>query len=98
MPGDLLDQGVQGGLRGAAGEPVVVHPQVAQLGQGGELGHRHRLRELGADVVQGAPAQGDVVLQGFVNSRETEERLVARIRELKGVKSVKTLLKVEERK
>jgi osmotically-inducible protein OsmY len=42
--------------------------------------------------------QGDVVLTGFVNSRETEERLVAKIREIKGVKSVKSLLKMEERK
>ena len=42
--------------------------------------------------------QGDVVLTGFVNSRETEERLVAKIREIKGVKSVKSLLKIEERK
>jgi hyperosmotically inducible protein len=42
--------------------------------------------------------QGDVVLQGFVNNRETEERLVAKIREIKGVKSVKSLLKVEKRK
>jgi osmotically-inducible protein OsmY len=42
--------------------------------------------------------QGDVVLQGFVNSRETEERLVAKIREIRGVKSVKSLLKMEERK
>jgi osmotically-inducible protein OsmY len=42
--------------------------------------------------------QGDVVLQGFVNSRETEERLVAKIRQIKGVKSVKSLLKMEERK
>ena len=42
--------------------------------------------------------QGDVVLQGFVNSKETEERLVTKIREIKGVKSVKSLLKVEEKK
>jgi osmotically-inducible protein OsmY len=42
--------------------------------------------------------QGNVVLTGFVNSRETEERLVAKIREIKGVKSVKSLLKVEEKK
>jgi len=41
--------------------------------------------------------QGDVVLQGFVNSRETEERLVAKIREIKGVKSVKSLLKIEKK-
>jgi hyperosmotically inducible periplasmic protein len=42
--------------------------------------------------------QGDVVLQGFVNSRETEDRLVAKIREIRGVKSVQSLLKMEERK
>jgi osmotically-inducible protein OsmY len=42
--------------------------------------------------------QRDVVLQGFVNSREAEERLVAKIREIRGVKSVKSLLKLEERK
>lgn len=42
--------------------------------------------------------QGDVVLQGFVNSRDTEARLVEKIREIKGVKSVKSLLKVEKKK
>ena len=42
--------------------------------------------------------KGDVVLTGFVNSRETEERLVAKIREIRGVKSVKSFLKMEERK
>ena len=42
--------------------------------------------------------KGDVVLQGFVNSRETEERLVKKISEIRGVKSVKSLLKVEEKK
>ena len=42
--------------------------------------------------------QGDVVLTGFVNSRATEDRLVAKIREIRGVKSVKSLLKMEERK
>ena len=41
--------------------------------------------------------QGDVVLTGFVNSRETEDRLVAKIREIRGVKSVKSLLKMEEK-
>ena len=45
-----------------------------------------------------ATTQGDVVLTGFVNSRETEERLVAKIRQIKGVKSVKSFLKMEERK
>ena len=42
--------------------------------------------------------QGDVVLTGFVNSRETEQRIVGKIREIRGVKSVKSLLKVEDRK
>jgi osmotically-inducible protein OsmY len=42
--------------------------------------------------------QGDVVLIGFVNSKQTEERLVGKIRQIKGVKSVKSLLKVEEKK
>ena len=42
--------------------------------------------------------QGDVVLQGFVNSRDTEARLVKEIRQMKGVKSVKSLLKIEEKK
>ena len=36
--------------------------------------------------------QGHVVLQGFVNNRDTEARLVAKIREIRGVKSVKSLL------
>ena len=42
--------------------------------------------------------QGNVVLTGFVNSRETEERLVAKIRAIRGVKSVKSLLRIEEKK
>lgn len=42
--------------------------------------------------------QGEVVLTGFVNSRETEERLISKIREIKGVKSVRSILKMEERK
>ena len=42
--------------------------------------------------------KGDVVLQGFVNSRETEERLVAKIEKIRGVKSVKSLLRIEEKK
>ena len=41
--------------------------------------------------------QGEVVLTGFVNSRETEERLVSNIRQVKGVKSVKSLLKIEKK-
>ena len=42
--------------------------------------------------------QGNVVLQGFVHNKQAEERLVAKIRQIKGVKSVKSLLKVEEKK
>lgn len=42
--------------------------------------------------------QGDVVIEGFVNSRKTEERLVAEISKIRGVKSVKSLLTVEKRK
>ena len=42
--------------------------------------------------------QGDVVLAGFVNSKETEKRIMGKIREIRGVKSVKSLLKVEEKK
>jgi len=42
--------------------------------------------------------QGDVVLQGFVNNRATEERLIAKTRGIRGVKSVKSLLKIEEKK
>ena len=42
--------------------------------------------------------QGNVVLTGFVNSKATEDRLVDKIRQIKGVKSVKSLLKVEEKK
>jgi osmotically-inducible protein OsmY len=41
--------------------------------------------------------KGDVVLQGYVNSRETEARLVAKIKEIKGVTSVKSLLKLQEK-
>jgi osmotically-inducible protein OsmY len=40
---------------------------------------------------------GDVVLTGVVNGRETEERLITKIREIKGVKSVKSLLKMEKK-
>ncbi|MGO9953375.1 MAG: BON domain-containing protein [Dissulfurispiraceae bacterium] len=39
--------------------------------------------------------QGDVVLTGFVNSRGTEDRVVAKIQGIKGVRSVKSLLKIQ---
>jgi osmotically-inducible protein OsmY len=41
--------------------------------------------------------KGNVVLQGFVNSRETEGRLVAKIKKIRGVKSVKSLLNMEKK-
>ncbi len=40
--------------------------------------------------------QGDVVLQGFVNSRETETRIVAKIGRISGVKSVKSFLRIQK--
>jgi osmotically-inducible protein OsmY len=40
--------------------------------------------------------QGDVVLSGFVNSRDTEDRIVSKIRQVNGVRSVTSHLKVEE--
>jgi osmotically-inducible protein OsmY len=40
---------------------------------------------------------GDVVLTGFVNSIQTEDRLINKIREIKGVKSVRSLLKTEKK-
>ncbi len=42
--------------------------------------------------------QGNVVLTGFVNSKEAEERIVSKVKQIRGVKSVKSLLKVEEKK
>ena len=41
---------------------------------------------------------GNVTLQGFIHDRSAEDRIVAKIREIRGVKSVKSNLKVEERK
>jgi hyperosmotically inducible periplasmic protein len=42
--------------------------------------------------------EGNVVLAGFIHDKKAEERIVAKIRQIKGVKSVKSDLKVEERK
>ena len=42
--------------------------------------------------------KGDVMLTGVVNSKAAEDRLVAKIRQVKGVKSVQSHLKVEEKK
>jgi len=41
---------------------------------------------------------GNVVLAGFIHDKKAEERIVAKIKEIKGVKSVKSNLKVEEKK
>ena len=38
---------------------------------------------------------GNVVLAGFIHDKKAEERIVAKIRQIKGVKSVKSTLKVE---
>jgi len=42
--------------------------------------------------------RGNVVLNGFIHDRSAEERIVAKIRQINGVKSVKSNLKVEEKK
>ena len=41
---------------------------------------------------------GNVVLAGFIHDRKAEERIVAKIRQIKGVQSVKSNLKVEVKK
>lgn len=41
---------------------------------------------------------GDVMLMGSVNSKVTKERLESKIKQIKGVKSVRSLLKVKEKK
>jgi len=41
--------------------------------------------------------KGEVVLTGFVNSATTENRVIAKIKEIKGVKTVKSHLKVEKK-
>ena len=42
--------------------------------------------------------QGNVVFDGFIHDKGAEERIVAKIRQINGVKSVKSNLKVEEKK
>ena len=41
---------------------------------------------------------GNVVLVGFIHDKAAEDRIVAKIRQIKGVKSVNSNLKVEEKK
>jgi hyperosmotically inducible protein len=64
--------------------------------------------EANAIIVQDPDAQymkidvssttGNVVLAGFIHDKKAEERIVAKIRQIKGVKSVKSNLKVEAKK
>ena len=42
--------------------------------------------------------EGNVVLQGSIPNKAAEDRIVGKIRQIKGVKSVKSLLKVEGKK
>lgn len=41
---------------------------------------------------------GNVVLSGFIVNKKAEERLIESIRTIRGVKSVKSHLKIEQRK
>ena len=41
---------------------------------------------------------GNVVLAGYIHDRKAEDRIVAKIREIKGVKSVKSNLRIEKNK
>jgi osmotically-inducible protein OsmY len=64
--------------------------------------------EVNAIIVQDPDAQyfkidvsstnGNVVLAGFIHDKKAEKRIVAKIRQIKGVKSVKSNLKVEKKK
>ena len=42
--------------------------------------------------------EGNVTLQGYIHDRKAEDRIVSEIRKIKGVKSVKSNLKIEEKK
>jgi len=42
--------------------------------------------------------QGNVVLDGFIDDKNAEERIVSKMRQINGVKSVKSNLKVEKKK
>jgi osmotically-inducible protein OsmY len=42
--------------------------------------------------------RGEVLLEGLVNTRDAETRLVAKIKTMKGVRSVRSNLQVEEKK
>jgi osmotically-inducible protein OsmY len=42
--------------------------------------------------------QGEIVLQGFIDSRDSEDRIVEKIHQIRGVKSVKSMLRLDEKK
>jgi len=42
--------------------------------------------------------EGNVTLQGYIHDRKAEDRIVSEIRKIRGVKSVKSNLKIEEKK
>ncbi|MHB8882803.1 MAG: BON domain-containing protein [Thermodesulfovibrionales bacterium] len=48
--------------------------------------------------VNATTIRGSVVLEGHLKSSEIEERLIGKISAIKGVKSVKSLMTVEDRK
>jgi osmotically-inducible protein OsmY len=57
-------------------------------------------RKPGADYwkIDVESTNGNVVLMGYVDGKQSEERVVEKIRRLRGVKSVKSLLTVEARR
>jgi len=54
--------------------------------------------EAGYWKIDVSSTNGNVVLAGFIHDKKAEERIVAKIRQINGVKSVKSLLKVEKKK
>ena len=61
--------------------------------------HSIIIKEPGADYwkIDVESTNGNVVLTGYVDSKQAEERVVQKIRHLRGVKSVKSLLTVQAR-
>lgn len=46
--------------------------------------------------IEARSTRGDVVLEGFMKSRDSETRIMSQIRKVGGVKSVESLLRLEE--
>jgi len=61
--------------------------------------HAIIIKEPGSDFwkIDVESTNGNVVLMGYVDSKQAEERVVEKIRDLRGVKSVTSHLKVEQR-